>query len=194
MKNGDIPDKTGRKLAFNEKKLQILTDNLNKLEQKSEGGIVKPNPNVEIGQSIDGKEKDGNVFTRSFNGLMEGVKNFGDMLVKPKEKVVKDEEEKTDDVKVTAKQPPSFKDVFAELGGPEYLSTLIKDTIDPVQTDAINTKTEQLKTISEDKVRRDKENLTETQIMVMRQQIKIGVPIETEVTIDITPETDAMIV
>ena len=149
---------------------------------------------MEVGQSIDGKEKDGNVFTRSFNGLMEGVKNFGDMLVKPKDKVVKDEEEKTDDVKVTAKQPPSFKDVFAELGGPEYLSTLIKDTIDPVQTDAINTKTEQLKTISEDKVRRDKENLTETQIMVMRQQIKIGVPIETEVTIDITPETDAMIV
>lgn len=194
LRNGEIPDKNGRKLDFNERKLQILTENLNKLEQKSEGGIVKPNPNVEVGQSIDGKEKDGNVFTRSFNGLMEGVKNFGDMLVKPKDKVVKDEEEKTDDVKVTAKQPPSFKDVFAELGGPEYLSTLIKDTIDPVQTDAINTKTEQLKTISEDKVRRDKENLTETQIMVMRQQIKIGVPIETEVTIDITPETDAMIV
>ena len=40
FKSGEIPDKTGRKLAFNEKKLQILYDTLAKFEQKSKGGIV----------------------------------------------------------------------------------------------------------------------------------------------------------
>ena len=40
FKSGEIPDKTGRKLAFNEKKLQILYDTLAKFEKKSKGGIV----------------------------------------------------------------------------------------------------------------------------------------------------------
>ena len=40
FKSGEIPDKTGRKLAFNEKKLQILYDTLDKFEKKSKGGIV----------------------------------------------------------------------------------------------------------------------------------------------------------
>ena len=38
LESGEIPDKDGKKLAFNRNKLQILEDTLDKFEQKSKGG------------------------------------------------------------------------------------------------------------------------------------------------------------